>query len=376
MHRALHAAAGVFILAAAVVVPAGPAMADSVRDQQWYLKSLKISAAHAISTGSGVTVAVIDTGVDPHRDLKRNLLPGYNQVTRKSDGRSDSDGHGTDMAGIIAAHGRGSSGVLGIAPSAKLLPLKASNGEDISGPDVATGIEYALSHNAQVINVSIAADPAFELLKAVKDASKANVVIVGGVGNDGSPLVGYPAAADGVLAVGATDQSNKHWPDSNIGPSLQICAPGVGIVTTAPGNKYIKADGTSDSTAIVSGAVALVRAKFPQLSAAEVIHRITATADDIGPPGRDNQCGYGELNIVKALTADVPPLSGDGASASASPSASDTAGAPAQTPATGNAAPPASENKSSSGPLIVGVVVVVLLVAGLVGFVAMRRRRS
>jgi subtilisin family serine protease len=117
--------------------------------------------------------------------------------------------------------------------------------------------------------------------------------------------------------------------------------------------------------------VALVRAKFPQLSAAEVIHRITATADDIGAPGRDDECGYGELDIVKALTADVPPLGGD---ASASPSASVTTSAAAPV-TTGGAAPPAAEDKSSSGPLVVGVVVVVLLVAGAVGFVAMRRRQ-
>jgi subtilisin family serine protease len=120
--------------------------------------------------------------------------------------------------------------------------------------------------------------------------------------------------------------------------------------------------------------VALVRAKFPQLPAAEVIHRITATADDIGPPGRDDECGYGELNIVKALTADVPPLGG--ASTSASPSASDTAGLPTAGATSGDAAPPTTEHKSSSAPLVIGVVVVVLLVGALVGLVAVRRRRS
>jgi type VII secretion-associated serine protease mycosin len=374
MRRALHAAAGTFVLAAVIFVPTGPALADSIRDRQWYLKSLKVSQAHAISTGAGVTVAVIDTGVSPNRDLSRNLLPGYDEVTAKPDGRSDKDGHGTNMAGLIAAHGRGGSGVLGIAPSAKLLPIKAANDGRISGGAIASGIDYALSHHAKVINVSIAAGPAFELLKAVKDASKADAVIVAGAGNGGGTLVGYPAAAEGVLAVGATDKEGKHWPDSTHGPSLQICAPGVGIVTTGLENKYTEADGTSDSTAIVSGAVALVRARFPQLSAAEVIHRITATADDIGPPGRDDECGFGELNIVKALTADVPPL-GD-SSASASPGASDTASAPTGNATTGNAPPQATGNKSSSGPLIVGVVVVVLLVGGLVGLVAVRRRRS
>jgi subtilisin family serine protease len=171
--------------------------------------------------------------------------------------------------------------------------------------------------------------------------------------------------------VGATGRDGKHMSLSNVGSAVQICAPGQKVFSTAPDNKYFNIDGTSASAAIVSGAVALVRAKFPQLSAAEVIHRITATADDIGAPGRDDECGYGELDIVKALTADVPPLSG---SASASPSASQTTPAPATSDVV--AGPPSAEKKGSSAPLIVGMVVLVLVVGALVGFVAVRRRRN
>jgi type VII secretion-associated serine protease mycosin len=373
MRRAVHAAAGALVLAAAVVIPMSPAMADSIRNQQWFLKSLNVGQAQAISRGAGITVALVDTGVYPHQDFKGNLLAGYNLVTSKPDGRTDTDGHGTNMAGLIAGKGRGNSGVLGIAPSAKILPIKAGNDGHIPGGMVAKGIDYAVDHKAQVINVSIASAPAFELLKAIKDANKADVVIVAGSGNEGDQLVGYPAAADGVLAVGATDKKGKHWSDSTHGPSLQICAPGVDIVSTGIGNKYVGSDGTSDATAIVSGAVAMVRAKFPQISAPEVIHRITATADDIGAPGRDDDCGFGELNIVKALTADVPPLSEGGVSASAAPSA--TSAVPAPATSGGVAAPPSAGKKGSSAPLIVGVLVVVLLVAGLVGFVAVRRQR-
>jgi type VII secretion-associated serine protease mycosin len=370
MLRALSAAAGTFVLAAAVLVPSGPALADDIRDQQWYLKSLKVSEAHAISTGSGVTVAIIDSGVSAHRDFNGNLLAGYNFATAKPDGRTDTEGHGTNMAGLIAARGRGSSGVLGIAPSAKILPLKGGKEDDFSSDIIAQAIDYAVAHKVQVINASLKGAPSIKLLKAVKDANAAGVVVVGASGNDGDTLVGYPAAADGALGVGATDKNGKPWADSTHGPTLQICAPGVDIITTGKGNKYTIADGTSDSAAIVSGAVALVRAKFPQLSADEIIHRITATADDNGTPGRDDYCGYGELNIVKALTADVPPLNGDTA-ASASASLSATAATPTSDNA---AAPPNVEKKSSSTPLIVGVVVVVLLVAGLVGFAAVRRR--
>jgi type VII secretion-associated serine protease mycosin len=371
IRRALHAAAGTIVLAAVALIPSSPALADGIRDKQWYLKTLKIAEAQSISTGSGVTVAVIDTGVFPHRDLKANLLAGYDFLAAKPDGRVDTEGHGTNMAGIIAARGRGSSGVLGIAPAAKILPLKASKNGVLDSDVIAKAIDYAVAHKAQVVNVSVKEAPTNALLKAVKEANAAGVVVVGGAGNNGSTLLGYPAAAPGALGVGATNKEGKHWPDSDRGPTLQICAPGVQIVSTGTNNKYIEADGTSNSTAIASGAVALVRAKFPQRSADEVIHRITATADDIGPPGRDDYCGFGELNIVKALTADVPPLSGGEATASASASAAGSA------PATGDgvAAPPAADDKGSSAPLVVGVVVVMLLVAALGAFVVVRRQR-
>jgi subtilisin family serine protease len=253
-----------------------------------------------------------------------------------------------------------------------VLPIKISNSEhDVPMAQLVKGIDYAIAHKAQVINVSAGVGPAFELLKALKDANAADIVVVAAVGNESGGLIDYPAAADGVLAVGATGRDGKHASISTTGQQIQICAPGVSIETLSPDNNYVRATGTSGATAIVSGAVALVRAKFPQLSAAEVIHRITATADDIGAPGRDDECGYGELDIVKALTADVPPVSG---SASASPSASQTTPAPATSDVV--AGPPSAEKKGSSAPLIVGMVVLVLVVAALVGFVAVRRRRN
>src|SRR3954462_13011909 len=117
MHFRLLAAAGAITLAAAVAVPATPAFADGVRTDQWYLKSLNVAQAQAISKGSGVTVAVIDTGVYPHPDLQRNLLAGVNLLPgAKGDGRTDDNGHGTNAAAMVAAHGRNNDGALGIAP--------------------------------------------------------------------------------------------------------------------------------------------------------------------------------------------------------------------------------------------------------------------
>jgi subtilisin family serine protease len=173
------------------------------------------------------------------------------------------------------------------------------------------------------------------------------------------------------LAVGAIDRSGKHATFSTTGPETQICAPGADITAPEPTNKYVKIDGTSPATAIVSGAAALVRAKFPQLSAQEVIHRLTATATDVGKPGRDDECGFGILNIVKALTADVPPLQ---TSTTATPSATATNAAPAATTPPG--AQPQTTPTSKTTVFVVLGVIVVLGLGGLFAFLASRRRKT
>src|SRR3954463_10976183 len=160
------AAAGALTLAAAVTVPATPAFADGVRNDQWYLKSLNVAQAQAISKGAGVTVAVVDTGAYPHPDLRRNLLGGVDIVSGGTgNGQADEAGHGTNMAAIISAHGTsGNAGILGIAPAAKVLPVKISDNADrMRSVDMATGVQWATEHGAKVINISAGAGPAFEL---------------------------------------------------------------------------------------------------------------------------------------------------------------------------------------------------------------------
>ncbi len=331
--------------------------------------------------GFGVTVAVVDTGTYPHPDIRRNLLNGSDQTRPgKSGGRSDSSGHGTRMAALIAGHGHGSSsGIQGIAPTAKILPVKISKtGQNLDSAVMAKGVTWATSHGAKVINISAATGPGFELQDSVNAAIDSNIVVVAAVGNTSSDaIINYPSAFDGVLAVGATGRNGKYSSASVKDDKVQICAPGVDIISAQPTNRYGSATGTSDSTAIVSGAAALVRSKYPQLSAKEVVHRLTATADDIGPVGRDDECGFGRLNIVKALTADVPPLEeGGGGSPKASASVAVTA------PATGGAASSAAaapevEQAGSNSVLVLGGLAGLagLVVAGAVGLVLVLRRR-
>jgi type VII secretion-associated serine protease mycosin len=366
-------------IAVATVMTVAPAQADDTRNDQWHLRYLKISEAHRITRGAGVTVAVIDTGVDPHPDLRKNLLQGTTVVPGdKGNGQVDGDAHGTMMAGLIAAHGKsGQGGALGIAPEAKILPIKDSKpGDNGSGIEIAAGIEWAAAHGATVINISSATGRTLALDDAIGLAAEKDIVVVAGSGNkDVNVLFGYPAAIPGVLAVGAVDRSGKPAKLTVTGKEMGICAPGVDITTTGPKGKYYGGSGTSASTAIVSGAAALVRSKFPDLSAPEVIHRLTATATDNGKPGRDNDCGYGVLNVVKALTADVPPL--DSATTAPTPTAS--ASIPGPPPATGGGSGNASPNPTPAGnntAAVIGGGVIVLLFGGLIVLLVIRRRKA
>jgi subtilisin family serine protease len=184
---------------------------------------------------------------------------------------------------------------------------------------------------------------------------------VAAVGNvDGTPSdfpVGYP----GVVGAAGVDRNGNHAPTSVVTPNADLAAPSVSIYSTDSLHRptstgYRTGTGTSDATAIVAGAAALVRAKFPRLSAVEVIHRLTATADDKGPPGRDDQYGYGIVNLVKALTADVPPLT---------PSAMPTTAA----------APPEPTDRGVPAAVIALLIIAALAAAGvIVGVVCARTR--
>ncbi|MBM7079658.1 S8 family serine peptidase [Micromonospora sp. MMS20-R1-14] len=318
-----------------------------------------------ISQGSGVLIAVPDTGVDKHPDLQNNLLKGVDlTVGGDSGGLRDIDSHGTGMAGLIAAHGQKTGGALGIAPRSNILPIRIKPKNDLGSTEkLAIGIDYAISMKAQVISISMAGEPDTRLQKSISSAIDADIVVVAGAGNQPNlHNVGYPAAYPGVVAVGGVGRNGEFAPISVSGPEIDVVAPAVDIYSTSINGRYRKGTGTSDATAIVAGAAALVRSKYPYLPAAEVVHRLTATAVDKGPPGRDDEYGYGVIDLVAALTADVPPLGFEGATVTPPGGATSAAAQPAG-------------GDGDGGATVRGWVTLGVIAATGGGFLVWRRRR-
>lgn len=359
------------VLAVSFLPPGMPVRTDDVRDAEWYLSYLHVQQAWQTSRGSGLTVAVIDSGVNAKQpELSGNVLKGTDAYRDfAGDGRQDPDGHGTAMASLIAAHGKGgNNGALGIAPEAKILPVRASVGGDPTPEDIRKSIEWAVGHDAKVLCIALAGGPSEQWVPVLDEALKSDVVIVAGVGNttQGDTQVAWPAAYPGVIAAAGIDQSGKHAALSVTGPEVVLSAPAVDIVSPGANGQYVKGSGTSAATAIIAGAAALIRAKYPTMPAAEVVHRLEATAIDAGPPGRDDEYGYGILNLVGALTANVPPLK---------PSASPSAPAPASfSPAAPAASAPQSGHDNTVWLLALLGVLLAAAVAGTA--IALRRARA
>ncbi len=370
----VRAVLAVVIAAGTVVFCSPAAFADSIRDRQWYLSTLDIARVHQLSQGAGVTVGLIDTGVDAkHPDLAGAVLPGLDLHDYKAGdgtGRNDVLGHGTEMAGIIAGRGHGdghADGILGIAPEAKILPVRVIDNGFLGSGYIGKAIDYAVAHHVGVMNMSFSGDDDTPIRDAIKKAQAADIVLVAGSGNRNQASSGpFPGAFPEVLSVGAVDQTGKIWADSITGPQLDIVAPGVNMASTGiVSTGYSLTTGTSDATAIVSGAAALIRAKYPNLSAAEVMHRLTATATDAGAPGRDDTYGYGRLNLIKALTADVPP---------ATPSTTPSSGTAPATAARTDVTSRSSTNLAMTTIVIGGVLIFGTLISG--ALVVLVRRRK
>ncbi|NUV90205.1 type VII secretion-associated serine protease mycosin [Streptomyces sp. KAI-26] len=320
-HRVLAAVCAAAVLA---LTPAAPAHADAIRDQQWALAALHTDRAWQTTKGAGITVAVLDTGVDgSHPDLQGQVLPGKDLVGFGAT-RGDSSWalHGTAMAGIIAGRGNGpgrADGVLGIAPEVRILPVRVileskdparAKARKTRGTALAEGIRWAADNGADVINLSLGddsesahPDPGED--SAIQYALSKGISVVASAGNGGEKgdRISYPAAYPGVIAVTAVDEYGTHASFSTRRWYATVSAPGVDIVVANPDGHYYIEWGTSAAAAFVSGAVALVRAAHPGLDPAQIKKLLADTARDAPAGGRDDARGYGMVDPAEAIEA-------------------------------------------------------------------------
>jgi Subtilisin-like serine proteases len=266
-----------------------------------------------MTRGAGVTVAVVDTGVDAHHpDLAGRVLAGADFTGRAANGQVDvsADSHGTSVAGVIASTGRAGQAVFGLAPEAQIMPIRVSDGAAIAPVALAQGILYAVNHGCQVINISLGSPvPDPEIRAAVTFALDHDVVVVAAAGNDhgaGNPAE-YPAAFPGVVAVSGTDQAGRFWPRSESGPWITLAAPAESIYSTSDKGGYLTASGTSYAAPYVAAAAALIRARYPTETAGQVITRLVDTAQrPTSQRQRDDHLGHGIVDPYRALTAPTP----------------------------------------------------------------------
>ncbi|MGP4109446.1 S8 family serine peptidase [Streptomyces sp. 4N509B] len=280
--------------------------------------SLALRHAWDMATGGGVTVAVVDSGVDAdHPELADAVVDGSEfvgvQAPREFDESrtrptTDCAGHGTAVAGVIAADRRDDR-VVGVAPDATVYPVRVvGNIGHASNELLAAAIDDAVDSGAGVINLSFGRSVDDELIReAVERALSRDVVVVAAAGNDGIPADSdtrvYPAAYDGVLAVGAVGADHAPLDGSNAGPWVDLVGFGdADLTVVAPDDSgYRQEGGTSIAAAQVSGAAALVRSRFPELPAAEVARRLTDSATPLGG-GRNDRTGAGLVDPYSALT--------------------------------------------------------------------------
>ncbi|MFF0436807.1 S8 family serine peptidase [Streptomyces sp. NPDC004327] len=375
-------------------VAAPAAQADDMRSRQWYLDAMKADQMWKVATGKGITVAVVDSGVDSTLpELHGNVLPGHDfdlgGLGRVDD--KDTDRHGTNMALAIAGSGA-DSGVKGIAPGATILPVRTGASFGVDWKTTYKAVRYAVDNGARVINISLAGaareSDSADWRATVDYARKKGALIFAGSGNDGSGAPVYPAAIPGVVAVGALDTKGKVAKFSNYGSHLALAAPGVEIPgrCTSDKNKFCAGRGTSQATAIASGTAALIWSAHPDWTGNQVLRVMLETAGHNGPvPSK--YIGYGSVRPAQVLLEGKgdpgdpnvdPLLAAQGAGPSSKPSSGQSPTTSQTSPSPENTGAAAEGSDASGFPLwaIAASAIAVVAVVGIVVAVGVRRRAS
>ena len=288
---------------------AGAVSSDPRVGEQWGLGRVGAMSAWTVNSGEGVVVAVLDSGVDgSHPDLEGQVLSGFDPIGG-GDGWFDPNGHGTHVAGVIAALRDNDVGGVGLAPAVKVLPVRVLDANGVGDhEDIASGVVWATSQGADVINMSLGGAETSEVLEvAVRYALDAGVVVVAAAGNSrfNGNLVSYPAAYSGVIGVAAAGPDGRSAIFSNTGDYIDVAAPGFGVLSTFPGGEFANLSGTSQAAPFVAAAAAMLLASGVAPSAVESTLEAAASTS---PSPRD-EVGAGMLDVGFALTGQRAPTS-------------------------------------------------------------------
>lgn len=284
---------------------------DTEFQNQWYLSAVNSEYARLKGiSGNGVKIAVIDSGINlQHSDFNEdNILPGHNCVVGAEDTSDCSDkvGHGTQVAGIVAAKSDNETGICSIAGEAKIIPIKITESSTLNLSSLFLGIEKAIDSDCDIINMSLGGalsdDEALKEMKTLIDKAVAEgIIVIAAVGNSGTTTINYPAGFDNVIGVGSVDSDGRVSYFSQINQSVFVTAPGNDIVTLSMNGSVTTTAGTSLSAPIVTGAAALVKQIRPECTPEEFKKILAETSSDYGLEGYDISYGHGVLNISAIL---------------------------------------------------------------------------
>ncbi|MFG3011003.1 S8 family serine peptidase [Streptomyces cinerochromogenes] len=396
---AVCSALGALAVTSAALAP--EAAAVDVQSKEWYLDAMGAQDMWKISTGKGVKVAVIDSGVNPATSsLKGQVLVDEVPKSVAYHVTQDYDGHGTSMAELIAGTGAG-GGIKGLAPSVKIIPFRIhtsgmKDAEEISKtPDEAEAIRAAAGTDAKIINLSLGGIAPDDAVKsAIEYAASKGKLVFASAGNEGNKgnLPSYPAAYPGAIGVAAIDKSGTVGKFSSYGNSVDLAAPGLNIPSWCDGTftEYCDSQGTSPASAIASASAALVWSAHPDWTANQVLRTLIDTAGRSWPKNKPSKyLGYGGIRPRRVLInkdinpgpASVDPLAVEnGTSVTPAPSAKSPSGKPTKEAGSSSGATSAAAKDSGSGDstqtwVIIGAAAAVLIIGG-AGFAVLRARHN